>query len=158
MRRSAHRLLEFFLALAQRLREDRGFETAGSLTFTSLLALVPLIAVALALSTSIPGFENAIEALGRYVSGQLLPEGSARVTRQLADFAETAGRMTTVGLAFLAVTALMLMLTVDEALNRIFRVQRRRRLPHRERLADPAQPDVPVRHGPSRRVWVSAAP
>lgn len=128
MRRTAHRLLEFFLALAQRLREDRGFETAGALTFTSLLALVPLIAVALALSTSFPGFEHAMEALGRYVSGQLLPEGSARVTRQLAAFAETAGRMTTIGLAFLAVTALMLMLTVDEALNRIFRVQRRRRL------------------------------
>ena len=81
MRRTAHRLLEFFLALAQRLREDRGFETAGSLTFTSLLALVPLVAVAFALSTTFPGFENAIEALGRYVSGQLLPEGSARVTR-----------------------------------------------------------------------------
>jgi membrane protein len=131
MRRFAQRLLEFFLALARRLREDRGFETAGSLTFTTLLALVPLIAVALALSTAFPGFEHAMEALGRYVSGQLLPEGSARVTREFGAFAEKAGRMTTVGLAFLAVTALMLMLTVDEALNRIFRVQRRRRLARR---------------------------
>ena len=63
MRRIAHRLLEFFLALAQRLREDRGFETAGSLTFTTLLALVPLVAVALALATPFPAYEHAMAAL-----------------------------------------------------------------------------------------------
>lgn len=131
MRRTANRLLEFFLALAQRLREDRGFETAGSLTFTTLLALAPLAAVALALSTAFPGFEHALDTLGRYVSAQLLPEGSARVTGQFGAFAEQAGLMTTVGSVFLAVTALMLMFTVDEALNRIFRVQRVRRLAQR---------------------------
>lgn len=131
MRRIPQRLLEFFLALAQRLREDRGFETAGSLTFTSLLALVPLIAVALALATLFPAFERAMDALGRFASAQLLPAGSAVVTRQIGAFAEQAGRLTWVGLGLLAVTALMLMLTVDEALNRIFRVHRRRHLAHR---------------------------
>jgi membrane protein len=131
MRRPAHRLLGFFLALAQRLREDRGFETAGSLTFTSLLGLVPLIAVALALATPFPAFERAMDTLGRFASAQLLPEGSARVTRQLAAFAEKAGELTSVGLAFIMVTAVMLMHTVEEALNRIFRVQRRRHLGRR---------------------------
>jgi membrane protein len=131
MRRIAHRLLEFFLALAQRLREDRGFETAGSLTFTTLLALVPLVAVALALATSFPAFERAMDALGRFASAQLLPAGSAAVTRQIGTFAAQAGRLTWVGLGFLAVTALMMMLTIDEALNRIFRVQRRRHLARR---------------------------
>jgi membrane protein len=131
MRRTAHRLLEFLLALAHRLREDRGFETAGSLTFTTLLALVPSIAVALALSTPFPAFERAVDALGRYASAHLLPAGSAMVTRQIGAFAENAGELTSVGLAFLAVMALMMMLTVDEALNRIFRVQRRRHLARR---------------------------
>jgi membrane protein len=126
MRRTAHRLLEFFLALAQRLREDRGFETAGSLAFTALLALVPLVAVALALATPFPQFEQAMAMLGRFAERQLLPAGSALVTRQIAEFAERAGALTTVGLAFLGVTAVMLMHTVEEALNRIFRVQRRR--------------------------------
>jgi membrane protein len=131
MRRTAHRLLEFFLALVRRLHEDRGLQTAGSLTYTSLLALVPLITVALALSSAFPAFEHAIEALGRFVAAQLLPEGSARVTRQFGAFADSAARLTTVGLVFLAVVALMLMLTVDEVLNRIFRVQRRRHLAQR---------------------------
>jgi membrane protein len=131
MRRPAQRLLGFFLALAQRLREDRGFETAGSLTFISLLALVPLIAVALALATPFPAFEHAMDTLGRFASAQLLPAGSAMVTKQIGAFAERAGELTSVGLAFIVVTALMLMLTVDEALNRIFRVHRRRHLARR---------------------------
>lgn len=124
-------LLEFCLALARRFRDDRGIQTAGSLTFTTLLALVPLVTVALAMSTAFPVFEQAMEALGRYVSGQLLPEGGARITQQFAAFAAKAGRLTAVGLAFLAVTALMLILTVDEVMNRIFRVQRRRGLAQR---------------------------
>lgn len=128
MRRTAHRLLEFFLALARRLREDRGFETAASLSYTTLLALVPFVAVALALATPYPAFERAVDALGRYASGHLLPEGSAAVTRQIAAFAENAGELTRVGIAFVVVTSLMLMDTVDDALNRIFRVRRSRPL------------------------------
>jgi membrane protein len=124
-------LLEFFLALLRRFKEDRGVQTAGSLTFTTLLALVPLVTVAVALSTAFPVFNQAMEALGHYVSGQLLPEGGAKVTQQFSAFAAKAGRLTAIGLAFLAVTALMLMLTVDEMMNRIFRVQRRRALAQR---------------------------
>ena len=126
MRRTAERLLEFFLAMVRRLHEDRGLQTAGSLTFTTLLAVVPLITVALALSSAFPAFDQALQALGKFVAAQMLPDGSARVTRQFTDFANSAARLTTVGLVFLAVVALMLMLTVDEVLNRIFRVQRRR--------------------------------
>lgn len=124
-------LLEFCLAPLRRFKEDRGFQTAGSLTFTTLLALVPLVTVAVALSSAFPVFDQAMEALEGYVSGQLLPEGGAKVTQPFSAFAAKAGRLTAIGLAFLAVTALMLILTVDEVLNRIFRVQRRRLLAQR---------------------------
>jgi membrane protein len=93
--------------------------------------LVPLITVALALSSAFPVFDQAMDALGRFVASQLLPEGSARVTRQIGAFADSAARVTAVGLVFLVIVALMLMLTVDEVLNRIFRVQRRRPLGQR---------------------------
>ena len=131
MQRTAQRLLEFLLALVRRLYEDRGLQTAGSLTYTTLLALVPLITVALALSSAFPVFDQAIDALGRFVAAQLLPEGSAHITRKFGDFANSAAGVTAVGLVFLAIVALMLMMTVDEVLNRIFRVQRRRPLGQR---------------------------
>lgn len=132
MRRPEFRaLLDFGIALARRLREDRGFETASSLTFTSLLALVPLAAVVLVLATSFPAFERAMDVLARFASSQLLPEGSAVVTRQIGTFATQAGKLTWVGLGLLTVTVLMTLLTVDDAINRIFRVERRRHLAQR---------------------------
>jgi membrane protein len=128
MRWPFHRLFGYFVALAQRLREDRGFETAGSLTFTTLLALVPMVAVALAIVSPYPAFDRAVSALGRFATANLLPEGSAVVTRQITAFAAKAGELTRVGIAFVVVTALLLVHTVDSALHRIFRVQRRRPL------------------------------
>jgi len=128
MRRTLQRLLDYLLGLAQRLREDRGFETAGSLTYTTLLALVPLVAVVLAIVSPYPAFDRAITTLGRYASSNLLPEGGAVVTRQVGAFAAKAGELTRVGIAFLVVTSLLLMSTVDGALQRIFRVERRRSL------------------------------
>jgi len=128
MRRTLQRLLDYLLGLARRLREDRGFETAGSLTYTTLLALVPLVAVALAIAAPFPAFDRAMNALGRFISANLLPSGGAVVTREVSAFAAKAGELTRVGIAFLVVTSLLLMNTIDGALQRIFRVRRSRSL------------------------------
>ncbi len=124
---------EFFPAVARRFREDRSIQTAGSLTFTSLLAMVSMITVALALTTAFPVFDQAIEALQLYLVEHFLPDatGVDAITTQISSFTQKAGRLTAIGLAFLTVTAIMVMLTIDEALNRIFRVQRRRPLVQR---------------------------
>ena len=124
---------EYLVAVARRFFEDRSLQTAGSLTFTTLLALVPLLTVALALSTAFPVFEHAVAALQKFAVENLLPAtGSAHaISEQIVAFTRKAGRLTALGLAFLAVTAIMLMLTIDEAMNRIFRVLRPRPLAQR---------------------------
>ncbi len=124
------RLGHFLAALMQRFFEDRGVQTAGSLTFTTLLSLVPLITVALALATAFPVFGEATTALQKYVLENFLPEatGVKAIAAQLNEFTAKAGQLTAIGLAFLAVTAIMLMLTIDESMNRVFRVQRPRPL------------------------------
>jgi membrane protein len=123
----------FLAAAARRFHDDRGMQTAGSLTFTTLLSLVPMLAVALSLSTAFPVFAKATDALQLYLIEHFLPDakGVGVLAAQIAAFAAKAERLTAVGLAFLAVTALMLMLTIDHALNRIFRVQRARPLAQR---------------------------
>jgi membrane protein len=125
---------EFCVAVARRFYEDRSIQTAGSLTYTTLLSVVPLVTVALALSTAFPVFDNVIGALEAFIVGNFLPEtgGGKAVMEQLNTFTSSAGRLTAIGIAFLAVTAIMLMLTIDEAMNRIFRVMRPR--PYAQRL------------------------
>lgn len=124
---------EFSAAVARRFVEDRGMQTAGSLTFTTLLAMVPLATVALALSTAFPVFDEAMTALQLFVFENFLPDTGEldALTDHILVFTESAGRLTTIGLVFLVVTAVMLMLTIDDALNRIFRVRRVRGLAQR---------------------------
>jgi membrane protein len=131
MKRSAWRDAgEFVLAVARRFYEDRGAQAAGSLTYTTLLSIVPLLTVALALSTAFPVFDEAITMLQLFLFENFLPDaqGLETISEQILSFSEQAGRLTAIGLIFLLVTAVMLMLTIDDALNRIFRVRRRRPL------------------------------
>src|SRR3954467_3714304 len=119
---------EFALALINRFREERVTQTAGSLTYTTLLALVPLFTVALAVSTAFPVFDEWSTALQIFILENVLPDTPAidTVMEQINSFTRNVGRLTAIGVFGFAVTSVMLMLTVDNALNRIFRVQRRR--------------------------------
>jgi membrane protein len=119
---------EFIVALVNRFREERATQTAGSLTYTTLLALVPLFAVALAISTAFPVFDQWIASLQLFVLENVLPDTPAVnvVMDQVNAFTQNVGRLTAIGVAGFVVTSVMLMLTIDNALNRIFRVQRRR--------------------------------
>jgi membrane protein len=119
---------EFVVALVNRFREERATQTAGSLTYTTLLALVPLFTVALAISTAFPVFDEWIASLQTFILENVLPDTPAVdvIMEQVNSFTQNAGRLTAIGVAGFALTSVMLMLTVDNALNRIFRVQRRR--------------------------------
>lgn len=118
--------------LRQRFREDRLGLTASSLTFTTIMALVPLVTVALALFSAFPMFGRFQDALQRYFLQSLVPASIAQpVLQGLTSFAEQATKVGSLGLAFLVVTALALMATIDSALNAIWRVRRMRSLGRR---------------------------
>jgi len=124
--------LQLLPLLAQRFREDRLGMTAGSLTFTTLIALVPLLTVTLALFTAFPIFNTFQGALERLFLQNLVPDTLARpVLSALSQFAGKASRMGVLGLAALVVTALALMMTIDRTLNAIWRVRRARPLAQR---------------------------
>jgi membrane protein len=126
-------LVAFAAALPRRLFEDRLTQAAGSLTYTTLLSIVPLVVVMLALSTAFPGFDRLIGELQTYLVSNFLPKsrGIDVVIKQVNVFAASAVKMTGYGVGALVVTAVMLMLTIDDLMNRIFRVERKRSLPQR---------------------------
>ena len=118
--------------LRQRFREDRLGVTASSLTFTTLIALVPFVTVALAVFSAFPMFAQFQGALEKYFLQSLVPETIAKpVLMALTQFATKANRLGTVGLVFLVVTALALMLTIDRTLNAIWRVRKPRPIAQR---------------------------
>ena len=118
--------------LRQRFGEDRLGLTAGSLTFTTLIALVPLFTVALALFSAFPMFASFQGALEKVLLQALVPEAIAKpVLRALTQFATKARGIGGVGLVLFGATALAMMLTIDRTLNAIWRVRRPRPLGQR---------------------------
>ena len=129
-RPALRQFLAFCAAIVRRFQEEHAIQTAGSLAYTSLLSMVPLLTVVLAIASAFPVFSNVIDRLQTFLLDNVLPDapGLDAVTEQIDSFTRNAGRLTAIGIIGFMVTAVMLMLTIDHALNRIFRVQRRRSL------------------------------
>lgn len=118
--------------LRQRFREDRLGLTASSLTFTTLIALVPLATVAFAVFSAFPMFGGFQAGLERFFIEALVPDSIAKpVLASLTQFAAKARKLSAVGLVVLVITALALMLTIDRTLNAIWRVPRPRPIAQR---------------------------
>ncbi len=118
--------------LRERFREDRLGLTASSLTFTTTIALVPLVTVLLAVFTAFPMFAKFQGVLQQWLIQSLIPDTIARqVLGYLTQFAGKASKLGGVGLVVLFVTALALILTIDRTLNAIWRVRKPRRLGQR---------------------------
>ena len=115
------------LTLRERFREDRLALTAGSLTFTTTIALVPFLTVALAVFTAFPIFSHFQDVLQKWLITSLVPDTIARqVMGYLTQFASRSSRLGTVGLVLLVASALALIFTIDRTLNAIWRVRARR--------------------------------
>jgi membrane protein len=112
---------------AQRIGEDRIPQVAGSLTFTTMLALVPLATVAFALFTAFPIFSSFQASLQFFLADHLMPaQLNDQIFKYLNQFASKAKGLTTIGMIVLFVTAVMTMMTVESAFNVIWRVRKAR--------------------------------
>lgn len=125
-------ILETATTLWERLVEDRLALTASSLTYTTVLALVPLFTVVLSVFTLFPIFDQMEGALQRWLVESLIPDSIAgNVMDYLTQFASKASQLGLLGIGGLVVTALSLILTIDKTLNQIWRASARRPLAQR---------------------------
>jgi membrane protein len=110
-----------------RARKERLPQVAGSLAFTTLLSIVPVLAVSFALLTRFPVFARFKDALQEFLLSRLLPADIARtVLKYLNQFAANASGLTWIGSLFLLGTAIAMLLTVENALNQMWKVRKNR--------------------------------
>jgi membrane protein len=128
-------MLNALVLTLRRARQERLPQVAGSLAFTTVLSVVPLVAVSFSLFTRFPVFARFEAALEQHLLRSLLPDGIARtVLKYLHQFAANAGTLTLAGTAFLLVAAVALLLTVENAFNQMWNVRRNRPLHQRVAL------------------------
>src|SRR4030067_469549 len=128
---SLHTLGQFIVQVAKRFEQDRCQRVAGALSFTTVLAIVPLTAVMLAVLSLAPGFSTWMTVIQDFIYSNFVPAAGEVVQKYLTQFAGKAGRLTALGLLLLMITAIMLMATIEQAFNDIWRVTNTRKLLYR---------------------------
>ena len=116
----------------RRLREEKLPQVAGSLTFTTTLALVPLLTIVLAIFTTFPIFGQLRTALETYFAQALMPKAiSNTIISNLTQFADKAKGLSLLGAVLLFVTSTTMMGMIERVFNQIWRVRRPRPLMQR---------------------------
>ncbi|MDD9879079.1 MAG: YihY family inner membrane protein [Magnetovibrio sp.] len=123
--------LPFARYIVNRFAEDRGWRMAAGLSYTSLLAIVPLTAIAFSMLAAFPVFENVRGQFQDAVFANLLPQSANAMRDYFDQFIGNTTSLSAVGIVALALTAVLLLGTIEADLNSIFRVDRPRPLASR---------------------------
>jgi membrane protein len=112
--------------IIRRFRTENMMQTSAALAFTTLMALVPLVAVVLSVASAVPYLDLLILRLDLLIQGALLPSGAAgAIAGSIGRFSHKAQALTVPSIAALSVTAFLLLNTIERAFNHLWQVKPR---------------------------------
>lgn len=122
-----HVPINFARYFAACVSSSQTMQVASALAYTTLLSLVPLVAVAFSFLDALPGFGGFEDRVREFVFNNFVPAFGETVAEYLDQFTDKVAQLTLTGVIALVAVALMLMATIENALNRIWRVGEKRR-------------------------------
>lgn len=131
LKKTLLQLFEVPLQVLRRFRSDRLPRHAAALAFSSLLALAPMAAIALSLFSLFSGFEQLGTSFQDFIFQFLVPAASDDLRTYFDQFVGQAGKLTLFGLVFFLLTALLLLATIEQSFNDIWRVKKGRNMTSR---------------------------
>lgn len=117
---------QFILFVLRRFEADRCREQAGSLTYTTLFAVVPMLTVFLVIISSIKALEPARQQVQQLIYSNFLPKTTLAFDKALDAFTDKSSNLTIIGVLFLFVTTVMMLTSIETVFNRIWRVKETR--------------------------------
>jgi len=121
----------FVLEVARRYRDDETSLAASSLAYTALLSLVPFMSVLITVFSAMPLFEDASQQLQDFVFENFVPTTGAVIQSYIIGFVEKARGLTVTMFLAVFVTSILMMHTMEKALNRIFNSKSTGRFKHK---------------------------
>src|SRR4249919_1561042 len=116
------RLVLFGRFLLRRFLDDRCFESAGALAYTTMFALVPFTAVVLSILSAFPAFNDWTQRVIHFVFANFVPASAASLEGKMTTFAQSTQSLSGSGVIALIVSILLTMWSIEQAFNRIWRV------------------------------------
>lgn len=126
LRLDEERIRAFLAFVWRRFLDDRCLESAGALSYTTLFSLVPLLVAAFGALSAFAFFEGWLESITGWIFQNFVPSSGLVVQEYLIGFADNASKLTGIGVAGVLVSAVMMMWSVEDAYNRIWRVAKSR--------------------------------
>ena len=126
-------LLEFAYMLNDEVQKDRCLQRATSLTYTTLLAIFPMIAVmALFIPVFFGGRQEMETQIVGYVESKILPDAGPEIEQSLQSYFEVFRKNSKAvgifGILGLMISALLLFINTEKSFNEIWGSRRRRSL------------------------------
>jgi membrane protein len=121
--RDRARIKTFYRFLGKRFLDDRLFEAAGALSYTTVFALVPLSTVVFGVLAAFPVFGEWSNQLSDYVFANFVPSAARSVESELRKFSDNASTLTAAGVIGLVLSLLITLNGIETAFNRIWRVK-----------------------------------
>jgi len=119
--------LKGFLALIVQQYQDKSCQkSAASLTYMTLFATVPMMTVTYSMFSIIPAFQNLGDQLQNLLFEHFLPSSEQDIPKYLKNFTEQARQLTVFGVAFLLVSAYLMLKNIEKNFNAIWGVARGR--------------------------------
>src|SRR5438132_14066429 len=112
----------FSLYALHRFNRDGCFAASGALSYTTLVSLVPLGVIALGILSLFPNFTVARQELLGLVFHNFVPAISEQAAWWFEYFAGSAAQATAIGIVGIAGTGVLLLATVEDQLNALWRV------------------------------------
>ena len=118
--------LKLFLEVFwHRFNQNKLTQAAGSLTYNTMLAIVPLVMVVFSVFSAFPMFDEATGALKAFIFTNFAPSASDVVGRYIDEFVNNSKQMSAVGIVILIAVALLLINSIDRTLNDIWQAKNR---------------------------------
>lgn len=120
------RALSFTRFTWLRFVDDKCFETAGALSYTTLVSLVPLTVAVFAILSAFPVFAEWRGALAAYAFQNFVPATGMKIQEYMMAFADKASQLTGISVLVMLFSAVSMMISIEDRLNRIWRVRKPR--------------------------------
>lgn len=114
---------QFIYLVIKRFFDNDGLYRASALSFTTLLALVPLMSVSFTVLSAFPNIRQLHQPIQDFIFSNFVPATGKVVQSYLQTFANQASQLSVVGLFFLVISAVMMLFTIEQAMNQIWRVR-----------------------------------
>lgn len=127
LRELGHYIRWFFAALARQFVGRGCLGAAAALTFTTLIAVVPFMAVVYRVLSLLPGFDGTGDAITRFIFRNFVAGSSDVLLEKMQEFSANANELTLLGLLFVFATTLLMVRSVEQTFNAIWGVPVSRR-------------------------------